>query len=239
MSDADYRQLLKDVQDVGLPVPSTICVAFGLHDFNSSILRFHRDRVKRHIDLAKDLKAPVMVLALGEYIWEHQVIPPHQQWKTAVESLREIGDHAAAKGVKIAIEIEPFKMSIINNINKLVKFLEDIDHPAVHANIDCSHLWLMGIEPDEISKLSGRILHCHFSDCNGEIHGDLPPGRGNTPLGRYLSGLNDAGFKGVVSLELEYAPQPDKIVEWVTEAYTNTADMMRELGVLEETVPAR
>jgi hypothetical protein len=33
MSDADYRQLLKDVQDVGLPVPSTICVAFGLHDF--------------------------------------------------------------------------------------------------------------------------------------------------------------------------------------------------------------
>jgi hypothetical protein len=34
-----------------------------------------------------------------------------------------------------------------------------------------------------------------------------------------------------VSLELEYSPDPDRIVEWVEEAYTGTAKIMADLGV--------
>lgn len=226
-----YDRLITEVKDVGLPVPSTVCVAFGLSDFNPSIRRFHIERAKRHIDLGADLGAPIFLLALGEYIWQNEVIPPEMQWHLAVDGTRTLGDHAQSKGMVIALEIEPFDLSIINNVNKLVKFLDDVDHPAVRANIDCSHLWLMDLDPSEISKLAGRIAHCHFSDCNGEIHQDLPPGRGNTPLLRYLGALRDAGFDGVVSLELEYAPQPDQIVEWVTEAYTATLSLMDAAGV--------
>lgn len=233
LSEEQHAQLVADVKDVGLPVPTSVCVAFGLSDFTPSVRRFHIDRAKRHIDLGADLGAPMFLLALGEYIWQHEVIPPEMQWHLAVEATRELGDHAESRGMKIALEIEPFELSIINNAIKLQKFLEDVDHDAVKANIDCSHLWLMDIDPSEILRLKGQIIHCHFSDCNGEIHQDLPPGRGNTPLRLYLEALRDAEFDGVVSLELEYAPQPDQIVEWVTEGHDKTVELMKQVGVYE------
>ena len=233
LTSATRKALIRDAEAVGLPVPSVIVVAFGFSDFNPSIRRFHLDRAKQHVDLGADLGAPVMVVALGEYIWQHEVIPPEAQWHWAVESMRELGDYAADKGLELALELEPFDLSLINTIDKLVKFLDDTNHPAVKANVDCSHLWLMGLSASEILKLRGRIIHTHFSDCNGETHGDLPPGRGNTPLRSYLEALHEAGFDGVLSLELEYAPNPAQIVEWVTEAYDATRKMMEEVGVLD------
>ena len=34
-----------------------------------------------------------------------------------------------------------------------------------------------------------------------------------------------------ISIELEYSPEPETIVEWVTEAYTQTAALMRAAGL--------
>ena len=47
----------------------------------------------------------------------------------------------------------------------------------------------------------------------------------------YLSELRNAGFNGSISIELEYSPEPDKIVEWVREAYTATDALMSGLGI--------
>ncbi len=223
--------MARDIAEVGLAVPSNIVVAMGFSDWNPSIRNFHIERAKRHVDLTVELGARILVVALGEYIWQHEVIPPEAQWHWAVDATRQLGDYAAERGIELAMELEPFEMSLVNTIEKLDKLLVDVDHPAVKANIDCSHLWLMGLDASEILKLKGRIIHTHFSDCNGETHGDLPPGRGNTPLIKYLEALSEADFDGVISLELEYAPQLDQIVPWVTEAYEATAAMMDRVGV--------
>ena len=45
----------------------------------------------------------------------------------------------------------------------------------------------------------------------------------------YLQAIKDLGFDGAISLELEYAPDPAKIVEWVAEAYTATDKLMAEV----------
>lgn len=237
LTDDARRELIRDVQDVGLPVPSVVVVAVGFSDFNPSIRRFHLDRAKRHVDLGAELGADILVVALGEYIWQHEVIPPEAQWRWAVETTRTLGDYAAERGLVLAMELEPFDLSLINTVDKLAKFIDDVDHPAVQANIDCSHLWLMGLTAGEITKLRGRIVHTHFSDCNGETHGDLPPGRGNTPLQSYVEALRDSGFDGIISLELEYAPDPRGIVDWVTEAFEETRQMMRQAGVLDGARP--
>jgi len=231
LSKEQYRQLVQDVKDTGLPSPSVVCVALGIADFNPSVARFHVDRAKRHLDLAADLDAKNLLLVLGEYTWQKEVITPEDQWKIAVDNTRQIGEYAASKGLEVALELEPFDLSLVNTIDKMARFLDDVANPAVKANIDCSHLWLKRIDASEIAKLRGRIAHVHISDCNGETHGDLPPGRGNTPLKSYLQGLKEAGYDGVVSIELEYSPEPDQIVAWVTEAYAHTADLMRDVGV--------
>jgi sugar phosphate isomerase/epimerase len=71
----------------------------------------------------------------------------------------------------------------------------------------------------------------HFSDCDGRKHGDLPPGRGVVDFPPYLQALKATGFDGSVSIELEYSPEPAKIVEWVREAYTATDRLMQVAGI--------
>jgi sugar phosphate isomerase/epimerase len=47
----------------------------------------------------------------------------------------------------------------------------------------------------------------------------------------YLRALKEVGFAGTVSIELEYSPEPAKIVDWVTEAYRETNRLMQSLGI--------
>ena len=59
-------------------------------------------------------------------------------------------------------------------------------------------------------------------------HGDLPPGHGVVDFAPYLREIKALGIDGAVSIELEYSPQPEKIAEWVKEAYTQTDRLMRD-----------
>ena len=40
--------------------------------------------------------------------------------------------------------------------------------------------------------------------------------------------IHDLKNDGAISVELEFAPDPARIVEWVREAYEGTASLMRE-----------
>jgi len=148
-----------------------------------------------------------------------------------VEHTRELAEYASGLGLEIAIELEPFHLSLVNNIDAMVRFLKEVDHPAAKANVDISHLALAGNAPGDVAHLTGNIAHVHLSDCNGKTHGDLPPGRGTVTFPPYLQALKDSGFSGTISIELEYSPEPAKIADWVREAYTATDRMMTSLGI--------
>lgn len=231
-TDVRERRLIRDCcKAERLPIVSVCCVALGLIDFNMPVQQFHLGRCEEYLDLVYELEAKNLLLVLGEYLWQQEVIPAAQQWEWAANNVRELGDYAEELGIEIAIELEPFKLSLINDLDKMLRFLDDVNHPSVRANIDVSHLALAGVAPAELARAKGRIAHVHFSDCDGKVHGDLPPGRGVVNLKPYLAALHQVGFDGVVSIELEYSPEPDKIVEWVTGAYQSTAQMMQELGI--------
>jgi D-psicose/D-tagatose/L-ribulose 3-epimerase len=230
--DVKERRLIKRECDrVGLPIISIACVAVGLIDFNPSVQRFHLERCRRYLDLAYEYEARNVLLVLGEYIWERQVIAPAEQWRTGVGNVRALGKYAADLGLQIALELEPFKLSLVNNVDSMVRFLGDVDHPAVKANIDVSHLLLSGTAPEELRRLRGKAIHVHLSDCDGKVHGDLPPGRGVVPFAPYLREIKALGIDGAISIELEYSPQPERIVEWVREAYQATDRLLQEAGL--------
>jgi len=230
--DARERRLIRlTAREVGLPVVSLCCVALGLADFNASVRNFHLFRCRRHLDLIYELEGRNLLLVLGEYLWQQEVIRPEDQWRWAVEAVRRLGDYAARLELEIVLELEPFRLSLLNRIDAMVRFLEEVDHPAVRANVDISHLVLAGEPPGALQALAGRIGHCHMSDCNGKVHGDLPPGRGVVDFPPYLEALRRTGFDGVVSIELEYSPEPEKIVDWVSEAYQASDNLLRRLGL--------
>src|SRR5438132_4915580 len=73
--DVKERQLIKRECDrVGLPIVSIACVAVGLVDFNPSVLRFHLQRCRAYLDLAYEYEAKNVLLVLGGYFVEPQVI---------------------------------------------------------------------------------------------------------------------------------------------------------------------
>ncbi len=227
------RRLIKEESDrVGLPIVSVACVAVGLIDFNPSVQRFHADRVRAYLDMARGFEAKNLLLVLGEYIWQKEVIPPAEQWRTGVEHVRSLGDYAAGLGLEIALELEPFHLSLLNDVASMARFLDDVDHPAVKANLDISHLVLADQPAALIDRLKGRIAHVHISDCDGRVHGDLPPGRGVVDFPPYLEAIERLGLDGrTISIELEYSPEPDKIVDWVREAYAATSALMKSAGL--------
>ena len=231
LSPRERKLILTECDKAGLPIVSIACVAVGLIDFNPSVQRFNLDRCRRYFDLAYEYAAKNVLLVIGEYIWDRQVIPPAEQWQTGVRNVRELGKYAADLGLKIALELEPFKLSLLNNVDNMVRFLDDVNHPAVLANIDVSHLLLSGTKPEELRRLKGKATHVHLSDCDGKIHGDLPPGRGVVDFPPYLREIKNLAIDGVVSIELEYSPDPERIVEWVREAYEKTDALMQKAGL--------
>jgi D-psicose/D-tagatose/L-ribulose 3-epimerase len=230
--DIRERKLIKDTcRETGLPVISVCCVALGISDFNASVREFHLERCIEYLDFVYELEAKNLLLVLGEYTWQQEVIAPKDQWAWTVEQVRTLGEYAQTLGLEVAIELEPFKLSLVNSLDKMARLLDEVKLSAVKANLDISHLSLVQTPPEAIADLKGRIGHIHFSDCDGKVHGDLPPGRGVVEFVPYLREIKKTGFDGTLSIELEYSPEPEKIVAWVSEAYAATDRLMKEAGL--------
>jgi len=231
ISKLEARRVARAAEKLGLPIVSLPFTASGLVDFQKAVREFHIERAKKFIDLARAWSARNVLVVLGEYIWQREVIPPQAQWQWGLESCRVLGDYADKKKIDIALELEPFRLSLLNSVDTMVRFIDECDHPRVRANIDISHLVLSDTGPAEIARFHGKAIHVHLSDCDGKTHGDLPPGRGVIKFGPYLQAIKELKIDGVVSIELEYAPDPSKVVEWVEEAYRETAKSMELVGL--------
>jgi sugar phosphate isomerase/epimerase len=207
-----------------------VCIALGLVDFVPSVRRFTLDRCKAYIEQQAYLGGRNVVFVAGEYYCDLQVFSKDQIFGLVVENLRELAEHAATLGIEVAVELEPFENCIASDVHSLARLIREVDHPAVRANADVSHLHLSGASFDDVAVLAGMIGHVHISDCDGKTHGDMPPGRGVTPLKQYLQAIIDTGFTGTVSVELERTPDPERMVELVEESYRETARILAELG---------
>lgn len=233
--DIQERRLIRETAAaVELPIISVCCVALGLIDLNPSVRRFHHQRCEAYLDFVYDMGGQNLLLVLGEYIWQREVIPAAEQWAWAVESVQRLGHRAAALGLEIALEMEPFRESLLNDVASMRLFLDDVNSPAVKANVDISHMVLAGQRPETLEGLRGRVGHVHISDCDGRVHGDLPPGRGVVDFAPYLQAIKRLNIDNrAISVELEYSPQPARIGEWVEEAYAATSQLMKAAGLRE------
>lgn len=233
--DVDVRErrlIKKECDRLDLPIVSLPCVAVGLIDFNPSVRSFHIQRVRAYLDLAYEYEAQNVLIVLGEYIWNREVIPPLEQWQLGAHAIRALGQQAAELDLEIVLELEPFPLSLVNSVDTMVCFLDEVDLPNVKANLDISHLVLSKVPAAEIGRLKGRVGHVHLSDCDGQVHGDLPPGRGVVAFEPFLREIKklDLGQRAI-SIELEYSPEPERIVEWVAEAYRETDKLMQNLAL--------
>ncbi|MFC5653817.1 sugar phosphate isomerase/epimerase family protein [Paenibacillus solisilvae] len=225
----DLKRIKKMCKEMDMPISSMVSAYPELISLEEHVRRYAIDSYKRLLDMGVYLDAKNLLIVLGEYIWERNVIKPEVQWQQAVDAARELSEYAAKCEMNVLVELEPFHYSLVNDIDTMDIFLNDVNMPNCLANVDLGHLHVRGVPAEEIYRLKGRIGGVHLSDNDGTIHNDWPTGRGNADLEGYLKVLHECGYDDIVSIELEFAEDPDHIIEWVQEAYEKTAELMQKL----------
>ncbi len=119
-------------------------------------------------------------------------------WARSVANVREIGKVAQDCGVDYCLEVlNRFEGYLLNTAAEGVKFVKEVDVPAVKVMLDTFH---MNIEEDSIGgairSTRGLLGHFHTGECNRRV-----PGRGRTPWHEIACALKDIGYDGNVCME--------------------------------------
>lgn len=122
-----------------------------------------------------------------------------QAWEWATEAFRPAVARAAERGVTICIEpLAPAETDFLNTFADAARFAGQFGSPAMSVILDVK---AMSSEaqpvPDVIRSAAGRFAYFHANDPN--LKG---PGFGELDYRPVVAALRDAGYDGVVSVEV-------------------------------------
>ena len=130
----------------------------------------------------------------------------------AAQSVREIGDIAARRGVRLAIEFNS-QAEQLNSLAPMREVLAKAAHPRCGLLLDSYHIQRSGVSVRELEDVRPEeIVYVQYSDVPrtgttpGQVLDRLPPGRGSVPFKEFFALIAAKGYAGFMSYE---APNPD------------------------------
>ena len=117
---------------------------------------------------------------------------------------------AIAKDMGLRMSIECFVRSMISTPHAMLKVCEDINDPDFGIQLDTNHLIDQHIDPEwTIYMLGGkRLFNVHCKDNDGVSKGNLPAGCGLTDYTAVIRALQNVGYQGSLTVELEFTDNP-------------------------------
>lgn len=126
-------------------------------------------------------------------------------YERAAEAMRHLGGRAAAKGIRIVLEIH--MNTIHDSVASTVRLLDLIGLDNVQANPDCGNMFAVAHaekDPAALDQLAGRIGYCHFKNCasrGGEWDYSVRLEEGHVDVYKWLEKLHALGFDESVCIE--------------------------------------
>ncbi|MGE0279312.1 MAG: sugar phosphate isomerase/epimerase family protein [Rhizobiaceae bacterium] len=124
--------------------------------------------------------------------------PTNEEKKWSVESQREIGDHAARRGVTVCLEaLNRFECYLLNTMDDLTAHIDEIGHPNIRGMYDTFHANIE--EADPISAYTRNVRtfgHIHISENDRGV-----PGRGNIPWKKTFRAIRESGYDDWLTIE--------------------------------------
>ena len=223
MSPAQRRDFLRMVKDHGLCF-SALCgdlgKGFGNPELNPALV----EESKRILDIALEMETNIVTTHIG-------VVPAdenHPRYRIMQDACGELARYADALGAHFAVETGPEPASVLRH------FLDGLHSSGVAVNLDPANLVMVNRDDPvaAVHTLKDYIVHTHAKDgrqlhvCDPEIvYGvrpkdpdcvtddsfiELPLGEGDVPFPAYLKALEDAGYRGFLTIEREVGDHPEK-----------------------------
>jgi len=191
------------MRDLGLT-----CVAFQpFRDFEgmpASLRSRVFDRAERKFDLLQDLGTDLMLVSSNlspEALADRGRI---------VDDFRELGDRAAARGLRIGYEALAWARHVRDHRDAW-EIVRQVDHRAVGLVLDAFSSLAPGIPIASLDAIRReKLFHVQIADApklamdplSWSRHFRCMPGQGDLPIVEYVSALQRLGYDGVLSLEI-------------------------------------
>ena len=209
--------LKKASERTGLPV--SICGAFG-PDRDVS----HEDPEKRQlgidylklcVDIAQAVGSPHVAGPMYSATGKARLLPPEerrQQRQWAADSLREVADYAAARGVTLAIEpLNRFETDLVNTVEQGLELCELVGRDNVGLMLDTFHMNIEEKHIGEAITLAGdKVFHFQVSENDRGT-----PGSGHVPWSETFEALKSIDYRGSIVVE-SFLPTVEEIAKAVS-----------------------
>jgi sugar phosphate isomerase/epimerase len=157
------------------------------------------DYVRAVADLAAAAGAATIIVAPSAVMKTVRLAPPADEWRWAIESIRESGEYAASVGVDVSLEPwNRYETYFLNRLDQAIELWREaglgnggVMGDTFHMNIEEASI------PDALRAAKGLLNHVHLADSNRAV-----AGRGHTDFRPILQALADIDYRGYLSFEV-------------------------------------
>lgn len=157
------------------------------------------ERAKWVIDCSVALGAPIIGGPMhSEHGYFSGAPATAAERKRALSFHRKVGDYAARKNVRFALEaLNRFELYFLNTMEQLSAYVEEVDHPAIKAMYDTFHANIEEKDPvGAIKTIRPHLIHVHISENDRGT-----PGKGHVPWAETFKALRKAKYDGWLTIE--------------------------------------
>lgn len=183
--------------------------------------------LKLCIDMAKEMGAKFVLTspANGGYLATYDEL-----WGRLEKNIRELGDYAAKKEIKLCVEaLTPYESNFFTRANDLVELFRRVDNPYVVGMCDIIPPY---VQQESImayfDKMGEKMYHMHIVDGVSDSDAHIMPGEGQIPLQELLYELKEIDYQGTATIELVtgYINEPRM---YAHRAINNIREMMNKI----------
>lgn len=150
------------------------------------------------------------------------------------DRLRTIGENAAPSGIKVCLETHP---DLIHNGDIALETMQAVNHPNICVNFDTGNVYYYNhnvTAVGEVQKVVPHVGAVHLKDTNGGYRTWHFPalGEGVVDFKAVFQTLNDAGFYGPFTMELEGIEGENLDEAGVQARVADSLQHLKDIGVI-------